>query len=73
MAQVTIYLPDAVAKRLRSAARKARKSLSAYVAELIEPRHERSRWPPGFFDLAGTVSFDVDDDDDPPPREPPSL
>jgi hypothetical protein len=71
VAQVTIYLPDAVARRLRSAARRARKSLSAYVAELIDPPPERGRWPEGFFDLAGSTTIEIDDD--PPPRELPPL
>jgi hypothetical protein len=71
MAQVTIYLPDAIAKRLRTAARKARKSLSSYVAGLLEPGPAHRRWPDGFFDLAGTTTIELGDD--PPAKEPPTL
>ena len=34
MSQVTIYLPDALERELRSAARKAGKSFSAYIVDL---------------------------------------
>ena len=34
MAQVTIYLPDQVEKKVRQEARRAHKSLSAYITEL---------------------------------------
>lgn len=72
VAQVTIYLPDPIAKRLRAAARKARKSLSSYVADLLQPpRTQDSPWPDGFFDLAGSTT--IEPADDPPPPEPPGL
>jgi hypothetical protein len=51
MAQLTLYLPDALEKELRRAARKAKKSLSAYVAELAEKRIKPGTWPKSF---AGT-------------------
>lgn len=35
MAQVTLYLPDEVAARLKKEARKAKKSLSAFVTERL--------------------------------------
>ncbi len=71
MAQVTIYLPDPIAKRLRAASRKAKKSLSAYVADLLQPGARPSGWPVGFFELAGSTSIEAPDD--PPPAEPPAL
>ena len=47
MAQVTLYLPDEIASRLKRDARKAKKSLSAYVAERLgksaEPAGARQR------------------------------
>ena len=69
---MTIYLPDPMAKRLRAAARKARKSLSSYVAELLQPpSRQHHPWPDGFFDLAGSTTIELADD--PPPTEPPGL
>jgi metal-responsive CopG/Arc/MetJ family transcriptional regulator len=71
VARVTIDLPDPLARRLRDAAQRAKKSLSAYVAELLKARVDRSRWPEGFFELAGKATIELDDD--PPLGEPPLL
>lgn len=38
MSQITIYLSAEVEKRARSDARRAKKSLSAYIATLVEPK-----------------------------------
>ena len=54
MAQVTIYLPDDLAERLRREAKKAGTSLSAYIAALAERKPGRRRWPPGFEKLYGS-------------------
>lgn len=56
MAQVTLYLPEAVEKQLRIRARRARKSLSAYVVELVSRELRPERRPPGFADLYGSCS-----------------
>lgn len=36
MAQLTLYIPDAVADDLRRAAKRANKSLSSYVVQLVQ-------------------------------------
>jgi len=40
MAQLTLYLPDDVATRLKREARRVKKSLSAYVVERLEGGRE---------------------------------
>jgi len=55
MSQVTIYLPDELEKELRAGARKAGKSLSAYVAELAKKKKERpSKWSREFLATFGS-------------------
>jgi hypothetical protein len=64
VAQLTLYLPDDVAARLRRDARKAKKSLSAFVAERLgsEASHE-SRRAEKLRELFGTCDLpDVVDD-----------
>ena len=73
MAQITIYIPDAVAQRLRSAARRAKKSLSAYLTELASGRCEHRAWPKWFLDLQGSCRGTLKIPDDPPPEEPVAL
>ena len=52
MAQVTLYLNDEAARRVKAAARKSRVSVSRWVAELVESR-TRTDWPPEVRELAG--------------------
>ena len=52
MALVTIYLDDAAERRVRAAARKARVSVSRWVADLVETR-TRTDWPEEVRQLAG--------------------
>lgn len=70
MAQLTIYLPERIEKQLRVAARRSRKSLSAYVVELIEARDGGGKdngWPAEFVKLLeGGGSFPDDIQDEPP-------
>lgn len=54
MAQLAIYLDEDTANRLDAAARKAGKSRSAWVRELVAERLE-SRLPEWWFDLLGTL------------------
>lgn len=42
MAQLTLYLPDEVATRLRREARREKKSLSAYVVDQLAGRGDAS-------------------------------
>jgi hypothetical protein len=64
MAQVTIYLPDNLADRLRREAKKAGRSLSAHIAALATGRPERSGWPTGFDRLYGSWQGDFPDIED---------
>jgi hypothetical protein len=70
VAQVTIYLPDALARRLRREARRARTSLSAYVAQLAGRRPPSERWPEWFLGLQGSCGGSLAIPDDPAPEEP---
>lgn len=75
MAQLTIYLPDDVEKKVRSDARRAKKSVSAYLASLAtrgEARSddERVRTLNALF---GSWEGRFPAIDDPPPDEPESL
>ena len=73
MAQITIYVPDDVARQLRSAARRAKKSLSAYLTELASGRSKPRAWPEWFFDLQGSCRGALKAPEDPPPEEPIAL
>lgn len=44
MAQVTIYLPDKLAAKLRRDAKRAGKSLSSYIASLASAEREQEEW-----------------------------
>lgn len=54
MAQVTIYLPDDLESAIRKKAQKAKKSLSAYIADLASRGIQSEDWPKGFRDLYGS-------------------
>jgi len=69
MPQVTIYLPDELADRLRRDAKKAGTSLSAYIARLASPRPVRGRWPPDFDKLYGSWQGEFPDVDELPADE----
>ena len=72
VAQITLYVPDAIAKKLRADARRAKKSLSAYVTELAAGRRE-SGFPKWFLELEGSCKGTLVTPDDPPPDEPDAL
>ena len=57
MAQLAIYLDDETANRLEAAARKAGKSRSAWVRELVNERLE-SRFPEEWFATFGSWEGD---------------
>lgn len=54
MAQITLYIDDAIQARLREAAALRRVSQSQFVAELIR-RATAPEWPPEVMALAGSV------------------
>jgi hypothetical protein len=70
VAQLTIYVPDDVARRLKREARRAKKSVSAYLTEIATRRRGAPVWPPGFFELAGSLHGALERPEDPPPEEP---
>jgi hypothetical protein len=72
VAQITLYVPDAVAQKLRADARRAKKSLSAYVTELARGRPSTS-FPDWFLELEGSTRGTLVHPDDPPPDEPEEL
>ncbi|MFI5309034.1 MAG: hypothetical protein ACHQ53_16890 [Polyangiales bacterium] len=73
MSQLTIYLSEQVLRRLRAGARRARKSVSAYVAEMLEEGEPRAQWPKDFRKLYGSCRGDLPDVDDSPPEQGPVL
>ncbi len=54
MAQLTLYIPDALEKELKRAARRAKKSLSSYVVELAEQKFRPRRWSKEFLATYGS-------------------
>jgi hypothetical protein len=69
MAQITVYVPDGVARKIRRDAARAKKSLSAYVSDLAARRRRRKAWPDAFFALQGRCRGSLVVPDDPPPEE----
>jgi len=67
MSQVTLYLPDDVARQLRAEARRKKRSLSAYMTELVRERLHPTTWPKSFLDAAGSWEGEFPEIPDPPP------
>jgi cytochrome P450 len=68
MAQLTIYLSEPAAREARRRARRRGKSLSAYIAELLERETARHRWPRDLVALLREGKGDLVEPDDPPPE-----
>jgi hypothetical protein len=64
VAQVTIYLPDDVAAATRKQARRAKKSVSAWITELIQRETGTRTWARALLDVLshGTGSLVEPDD-----------
>lgn len=73
MAQITIYVPEDVAKRLKAEARRTRRSVSAVVVGLVQGRDHRGKWPDGFAELYGSCHGELADVEDAPPESTPGL
>jgi hypothetical protein len=74
VSQITIYLPEHLARRLRREARRAGKSVSAYVIDAAVGRSAQAApWPEGFFELQGSCHGGLRPPEDPPPEEPDSA
>jgi len=54
MAQITIYLPDAVEKKARQAAKAGGKSVSRWIAERVVEQIE-GEWSSGVLAAAGAI------------------
>lgn len=54
MAQITIYLPDAIEDRARRAARMNGTSVSRWIADQVSQRLEDA-WPKAVLDAAGAL------------------
>ena len=60
MSQVNLYLPDDLAKKVRKLAQKRRKSVSAWLAELIRKEIPQHQWHADFFsEVVGGWEGDV--------------
>ena len=57
MAQVTIYMDDETAARMRASAKAAGVSMSAWLARIVRER-TRTSWPQEIAELAGTWADD---------------
>jgi hypothetical protein len=69
MAQVTIYLSDEVAEAARLRARQARKSLSAYISEVLSRETSSRDWPQDLVDLLRQRHGDLAVPEDRPPED----
>ena len=50
MAQLSLYLRDETMRSLRADAKKAKTSVSKYVAGLVEQQGSQNGWPKGYWD-----------------------
>jgi hypothetical protein len=73
VSQLTIYLPEAVLRKLRAGARGARKSVSAYVTDMLERRDAPTEWPKGFPELYGSCRGTMPEISDLEPEPGPEL
>lgn len=76
MANLTIYLPDDVEKKVRQDARRAKKSVSAFIADLATKKDTRltdAAWAREVAKLYGSWVGPFPEIDDPPPDEPEAL
>jgi predicted transcriptional regulator len=72
MAQVTIYLPDDVEKRVRREARRAKTSVSAFIVRALTGPRRDPDWDKRFNRLVGSMpGFTVPDDHDLKPLDEP--
>ena len=69
MGQLTIYLPEATERVAKSEARRAKKSVSAWLAGLIDGGEARAKWPRGYEKVLGTWEGAFPEADDAPPDD----
>jgi hypothetical protein len=73
MAQVTIYLPERLATAARKQAQRAGKSMSAWIADVLERETGTRRWPKALVDVLTSGQGDIVEPDDPPPEDTETL
>ena len=70
MGQLTIYLPDATEKAVKAAARRAKKTVSAYLADLAAGgARARAKWPKGYAAVLGSWEGSFPEPADAPPDD----
>jgi len=69
VAQVTLYLPDKIAGRLKKAATKSGQSVSAFVTALAARELSPAEWPTSFRRLYGGWEGDFNVGEDAPPGD----
>jgi hypothetical protein len=69
MAQVTIYLPDEILSEIRRKAGQAKKSLSAFVNEILVREMEHEAWPRALVELLDSGDGDLLEPEDLPPED----
>jgi hypothetical protein len=57
MGQITLYLPDGLAAKLRREAKRLRISLSAYVTNMATKEVSAKTWPKSFLATYGSGTF----------------
>jgi hypothetical protein len=57
MGQITLYLPDPLANKLRKEAKRLRMSLSAYVAQIAAKEVGGDSWPKSFLATYGSCEL----------------
>jgi metal-responsive CopG/Arc/MetJ family transcriptional regulator len=73
MAQLTIYIPEELERKIRERAEREGKSLSAFIADLTREAVAPDAWSEAFLELYGSWEGDFPDPDDPPPESRESL
>jgi hypothetical protein len=68
MAQVTVYLSDEILSEARRQAKRQKKSLSAYLSDLLARETAHDQWPRSFVELLDEGGGDLVEPEDPPPE-----
>ena len=69
MAQVTIYLPEKLAAASKRQAKRVNKSVSAWIAELIERETGTRQWPKALVEVLSHGRGSLQEPDDPPAED----
>lgn len=70
MAQLNVYISESLEKRIRKEAKHSRKSISAFVTDLVKEKMDHGKWRPDFFSkIVGGWKGDFPEIDRPAPEE----